>query len=83
MLSKADRNYARFCSQELQKLYELAHKWERLSCRQLPWLAGFCEDIVKLHTRLDQFVATWDYQPKSDENHVSNVSGSSQFNGNF
>ena len=83
MLSKADRNYARFCSEELQNLYELAHKWQRLSSGQLPWLPGFCKDIVKLHSSLDNFVAVWDRDPPNDDAFAPAVSGKSGWSGNF
>mgnify|MGYP000041968388 CR=1 FL=1 len=83
MLSKADRNYARLCSEELQKLYELAHKWQRLSSGQLPWLPGFCKDIVTLHTRLNWYVEQWDRDPPNDDAFAPAVSGKSGWSGNF
>lgn len=83
MLSNADRNYTRYCSEQIQKLYEFARLWERHSAHHLPWVSVICSDIIKLHTRLDQFVSAWDRDPPNDDAFAPSVSGKSVWSGNF
>ena len=82
MISKEDIRIARSCSEGLQKLYDLSHEWYRLHGLQLPWIAYFRDQIMRIHTELDAFVTAWSTESPNDDAHSVNVSGLGHTNGN-